>query len=87
MKGKIEVVKLLLERGANFGAKNSEGHSAQDVAKEEGYEEISKILQEAAKGNSENDLFSADSLPQSGTAFSDANHQKKFSSHDADAEF
>ena len=45
--GKTEIVRTLLELGAKIGAKDREGKTALDYAKEKGHAEIAEILNQA----------------------------------------
>ena len=44
--GNLEIVQLLKELGVNLEAKNNDGKTALDLAREEGYDDIVKILDE-----------------------------------------
>jgi len=43
--GRVDVVKLLLEHGADKTAKNKHGRTALELAKEAGFEEVVKALE------------------------------------------
>lgn len=48
--GSEEMVKLLLSRGANAGAKDAAGKTAEDNARDAGHEEIARQIQQGAGG-------------------------------------
>ena len=50
--GNVEVVKYLIDSGANVNIKNNECKTALDLAEENGYEEIAEILKNAGAKHS-----------------------------------
>jgi len=48
--GRLDIVKLLVERGADVNAKNGDGKTPLDLAREKKYWDIVYFLEKAAKG-------------------------------------
>ena len=48
--GSLEIVRVLLEHGANVGAEDNEGRTAFQIASAKGYDKIMKLLSEHANG-------------------------------------